>query len=193
MNKKSPSTSRRRSGEKHAAILTAAAGLAADVGYSSSTIELIASRAGVGKQTIYRWWPSKAALYLEAYKALVAPVAMPSAEHCCRDRLQGFLTTLFRQYGKTSAGIILRGLIGEMASDEEVRQAVMSGLLLERTSVLQDPIQEGLDSGELDSELKAHDLADVIIALIWKQLLIEPKKLNARFATQVVVMALGEA
>jgi len=107
--------------------------------------------------------------------------------------LQGFLTTLFRQYGKTSAGIILRGLIGEMASDEEVRQAVMSGLLLERTSVLQDPIQEGLDSGELDSELEAHDLADVIIALIWKQLLIEPKKLNARFATQVVVMALGEA
>ncbi|MFI7133685.1 TetR/AcrR family transcriptional regulator [Nonomuraea sp. NPDC050153] len=60
----------RRSERSRQAILTAARDLVSEVGYAKLTIEAIAARAGVGKQTIYRWWPSKGAVVLDAFLAL---------------------------------------------------------------------------------------------------------------------------
>ncbi|MEU7604799.1 TetR/AcrR family transcriptional regulator, partial [Streptomyces sp. NPDC041003] len=60
----------RRSDRSRRAILDAALTLVGEVGYNKLTIEAIAARAGVGKQTIYRWWPSKAAVLLDASLAL---------------------------------------------------------------------------------------------------------------------------
>ena len=57
----------RRSESSHRAIVAATQELLVEVGYRELTIEGVAARAGVGKQTIYRWWPSRAALALEAY------------------------------------------------------------------------------------------------------------------------------
>jgi AcrR family transcriptional regulator len=61
----------RRSERSRQAILTAATDLVGEVGYTKLTVEAIAARAGVGKQTIYRWWPDKGAVLLDAYLALV--------------------------------------------------------------------------------------------------------------------------
>jgi AcrR family transcriptional regulator len=61
----------RRNERSRQAILTATADLLGEVGYTRLTVEAIAARAGVGKQTIYRWWPDKGALVLDAYLALV--------------------------------------------------------------------------------------------------------------------------
>ncbi|MFD9424621.1 MULTISPECIES: TetR/AcrR family transcriptional regulator [unclassified Streptomyces] len=63
---KAPDSSR-RSDRSRRAIHDAALALVGEIGYGRTTIEGIAARAGVGKQTIYRWWPSKAAVLLEAY------------------------------------------------------------------------------------------------------------------------------
>ncbi|MFJ6697495.1 TetR/AcrR family transcriptional regulator [Streptomyces sp. NPDC091272] len=57
----------RRSDRSRRAIHDAALALVGELGYQKTTIEGIAARAGVGKQTIYRWWPSKAAVLLEAF------------------------------------------------------------------------------------------------------------------------------
>jgi AcrR family transcriptional regulator len=59
--------SSRRSDRSRRAIHDAALALVGEVGYPKTTIEGIAARAGVGKQTIYRWWPSKAAVLMEAF------------------------------------------------------------------------------------------------------------------------------
>lgn len=59
--------STRRSEKSRRAIYAAALSLVGEAGYAKTTIEGIAARAGVGKQTIYRWWPSKAAVLLEAF------------------------------------------------------------------------------------------------------------------------------
>jgi AcrR family transcriptional regulator len=61
----------RRSERSRQAILTATADLLGEVGYTKLAVEAIAARAGVGKQTIYRWWPDKGAVVLDAYLALV--------------------------------------------------------------------------------------------------------------------------
>jgi AcrR family transcriptional regulator len=60
----------RRSQASRAAILTAALDLVQEVGYARLSIEGIAARAGVGKQTIYRWWRSKGAVLLDSLLAL---------------------------------------------------------------------------------------------------------------------------
>jgi AcrR family transcriptional regulator len=59
--------SARRSERSRRAIYEAALALVGEIGYPKTTVEGIAARAGVGKQTIYRWWPSKAAVLLEAF------------------------------------------------------------------------------------------------------------------------------
>ncbi|WP_406149610.1 TetR/AcrR family transcriptional regulator [Streptomyces sp. NBC_01012] len=65
-SRKAPDPSR-RSDRSRRAICDAALALVGEVGYARTTIEGIAARAGVGKQTIYRWWPSKAAVLMEAF------------------------------------------------------------------------------------------------------------------------------
>ncbi|KQX53201.1 MULTISPECIES: TetR/AcrR family transcriptional regulator [unclassified Streptomyces] len=68
---KAPDASR-RSERSRSAIFAAALALVSENGYAKTTIEGIAARAGVGKQTIYRWWPSKAAVLLDAFLDLAA-------------------------------------------------------------------------------------------------------------------------
>ncbi|MFB7411959.1 TetR/AcrR family transcriptional regulator [Streptomyces sp. NPDC056202] len=68
---KAPDASR-RSERSRRAIFDAALALVSEAGYAKTTIEGIAARAGVGKQTIYRWWPSKAAVLLDAFLDLAA-------------------------------------------------------------------------------------------------------------------------
>ncbi|MBV2154297.1 TetR/AcrR family transcriptional regulator [Kitasatospora sp. SUK 42] len=59
----------RRSERARSAVLAAAYELVSEVGFGRLTIEAIAARAGVGKQTIYRWWPSKGAVVFDAFLA----------------------------------------------------------------------------------------------------------------------------
>ncbi|MBT2366389.1 TetR/AcrR family transcriptional regulator [Streptomyces sp. ISL-10] len=75
MTKAKAPDSSRRSERSRRAIYEAALALVGEVGYGRTTIEGIAARAGVGKQTIYRWWPSKAAVLLEAFLDLAEQAA----------------------------------------------------------------------------------------------------------------------
>ncbi|MFI9610436.1 TetR/AcrR family transcriptional regulator [Streptomyces sp. NPDC052023] len=80
MVKKPAPDSARRSEKSRRAIYDAALALVAEAGYPKTTIEGIAARAGVGKQTIYRWWSSKADVLLEAFLDLGAQAAEQAAE-----------------------------------------------------------------------------------------------------------------
>jgi AcrR family transcriptional regulator len=71
---------RRRSQESHHAILAATRELLEEVGYFRLTVEGVAARAGVGKTTVYRWWPSKSALVLEAVDAGAAVQPQPTGD-----------------------------------------------------------------------------------------------------------------
>ncbi|MBG0855836.1 TetR/AcrR family transcriptional regulator [Streptomyces spinoverrucosus] len=80
MVKKPTPDSTRRSEKSRRAIYDAALTLVGEVGYAKTTIEGIAARAGVGKQTIYRWWSSKADVLLEAFLDLSEQAAEQAAE-----------------------------------------------------------------------------------------------------------------
>ncbi|MGW2031865.1 MULTISPECIES: TetR/AcrR family transcriptional regulator [Streptomyces] len=70
----------RRSERSRRAIYAAALALVGEVGYPRTTVEAIAARAGVGKQTIYRWWSSKADVLLEAFLDLAGQAARASGQ-----------------------------------------------------------------------------------------------------------------
>nr|WP_042190811.1 TetR/AcrR family transcriptional regulator [Kibdelosporangium sp. MJ126-NF4]CEL19611.1 Transcriptional regulator, TetR family [Kibdelosporangium sp. MJ126-NF4]CTQ94589.1 Transcriptional regulator, TetR family [Kibdelosporangium sp. MJ126-NF4] len=70
MSQKATPDASRRSDSARRAILAAALDLVGKVGYAKLSIEGIATAAGVGKQTIYRWWPSKGALLFDAFLTL---------------------------------------------------------------------------------------------------------------------------
>jgi AcrR family transcriptional regulator len=69
----SKSSGSRRNADSHNAIIEATAELLATDGYVNFTIENVAAKAGVGKQTIYRWWGSKAELVLEVLRDRLLP------------------------------------------------------------------------------------------------------------------------
>ncbi|MGP4087184.1 TetR/AcrR family transcriptional regulator [Streptomyces sp. KR55] len=80
MAKKSAPDAARRSEKSRRAIYAAALELVGEVGYAKTTVEGIAARAGVGKQTIYRWWSSKADVLLEAFLDLAEQTAQDAGQ-----------------------------------------------------------------------------------------------------------------
>ncbi len=183
---------RRRSLEKHESIVRAAAEIADAIGYEKSTIEGMAERAGVGKQTIYRWWPSKAALYVETYRSLVADAPVHKVGDTCDAHLHRFLCWLFRRYKSTAAGKILVGLIAESTHNKQAADAVEQGLFLDRKYLLIEPIQKGIVDGEFDENFDVDSAAEIIVALIWKRLLTSPEGLTPTYSRFVLNTAFGE-
>src|SRR6478609_6813817 len=113
---------RRRSIRSHRAILSATNQLLAEVGYSALTIEGVAARAGVGKATVYRWWPSKGALTIEA---LVVNGSAPPTQDTADlradlidavDRVITLLTT-------STEGTTVAALTADMVGDPALAEA----------------------------------------------------------------------
>ena len=116
----SASTGRPRSEEAHKAILDATLELLAEVGFSALTVEGVATRAGVGKATIYRRWTSKLPLVVEAFGQL------PGFEEVDTGNLADDLKKLLRGYlqifNTTALAAVLPSLAGERSHNPELSQ-----------------------------------------------------------------------
>ena len=92
----------RRSEQSHKAILDATLKLLGSSGYVDFSIEKVANEAGVGKQTIYRWWPTRADLVLEVWRdRLLPPATRLDEKKTLREYLEQSLFTFGRQIGRT--------------------------------------------------------------------------------------------
>ena len=112
----------RRNPDSAEAILEAAEAVLIEAGYAGFSIEAVARRARAGKPTIYRWWPSKAALLLEVYQRQKR-VDIPDTGSLEQD-LVGFLINLFTHWRETSSGSVFKSLIAEAQSDETAAAAL---------------------------------------------------------------------
>ncbi len=110
----------RRSEASRRAILTAAFELVGEVGYARLTIEGIAARAGVGKQTIYRWWPSKGVVLFDAFLALSenpeGEVALPDTGDLDAD-LKLVLRATVAELADPAYDLPMRALTAAMLND----------------------------------------------------------------------------
>lgn len=180
---------RRRSDQSHQAILQASREELELVGYRAMTIEAIAARAGVGKKTIYRWWPSKAAVVLEALTAhteeYVPFVDTGSLE---RDLLTYFEHSFSGLQGKSATA--LSGLAAEAQLDPEFAREFQRLFIVPRKQELVELLQRGLRRGELAPDTNLEVLADLIYGAKWYRFLLYPAPLDDVFARDIVKLIL---
>jgi len=111
-----------RSETARMAILQATAALVARVGYDRTTVEGIAAEAGVGKQTIYRWWPSKSAVMLESLvEGVMLPhTFVPPDTGDIEADLASWLGAMAGFFQDPGNGSLLRSLITAAMDNEEI-------------------------------------------------------------------------
>jgi len=167
----------RRSEAKRRAVIEAARAVVTASGYAGATMERIAKQARVGKQTLYRWWPTKASLYVDCYADLVSPKAIAA------DSLDGLLKRLFHLYRTSEAGDILAGLIGDAANNEDARSAVSDGLVLGRWDIIAKTLDE--EQADIDT------VQEIVIGQVWRTLILDPARLDDAYAERLAAQALA--
>ncbi|WP_030859321.1 TetR/AcrR family transcriptional regulator [Streptomyces sp. NRRL S-37] len=147
----------RRSERSRRAIYDAALALVAEVGYPKTTIEGIASRAGVGKQTIYRWWSSKADVLLEAFLDLgeqaaqaagQAPYAFPDTGDLAAD-LKHVLRATVDELRDPALQAPYRALAAEGVVNEELGREFVAKLLEPQLQLYVERLRSAQDAGDV--------------------------------------------
>jgi AcrR family transcriptional regulator len=175
---------RQRCFATHEAILRAALYLLQKHGYRAITIEGIAGEARVGKQTIYRWWPSKAAVVLEAFGTFTqGRVNVPDSGNLCSD-LTCFLQATFNQLA-TECGPIVRGLMSEALLDPEFAVAFRELFIAKRRQIVLEILQHGVERGEIVAPCDFELIVDMLYGPMWYRLLNQHAPLDLNFAEQL--------
>jgi AcrR family transcriptional regulator len=151
---------RPRDARADAAILDAAVGVLAEQGVTGFTVDAVAARAGVGKATVYRRWPSRASLLLDtAHQMGLVPTAVDTGS--LRDDLLRILTELASKLRDTEAGRILPSVVAEAAVRPDMRD-VLAGFIHDRRQAPRDIIRRGVDRGELPAGTDVELLLDAL-------------------------------
>lgn len=168
----SPGPGRPRSEASRRAILSTALRLARRDGYESLTMDRIAAEAGVGKQTIYRWWRSKAEVTLDALRDL----ADEQIESVDTGRMDGDVEELLAQTfatSRTHPGLdrVLCALMGEAQRDPAFAALFREQLIEPRRKVLQAVLERAQQRGELPRSADLALLLDVVFGTMWYRML----------------------
>lgn len=183
----------RRSARARSAILAAAAALLEEVGWRGLTVDMIAARAGVGKQTIYRWWPSKASVVLEGVADLTSRrIPEPDTGAMHRDMVALLLT-----FAAVMADPRIRrawaGLVAEMQVNPDFARDFRAGFTAGRRAVFRRVLESGQARGELPPGAPLDLLADLLIGPVWYRILNDHAPFDADFVQALVAEVLGPA
>jgi AcrR family transcriptional regulator len=141
------------------AITNAALDLLAERGFQAATIEAIAERAGVGRNTIYRRWRSKEELIADALRELTTDVDW-SAED-----LYSLLLTWLRDFARTFSdplhGRLLVGVLGELQQNPVFADVYADRVVRPRREALLARLTEARERGELRSDADVELVADL--------------------------------
>jgi AcrR family transcriptional regulator len=162
-----PRSGRKRDEAARLAVLHAADDLLVEHGFGALTVEAIARQAGVAKQTIYRWWPSKVDILLDTLiedsgRQLPVPVEKPTAQSI-RDYLHGYVRFLTGD----PAGRVLLALIAEAQHDASTAERFHERYLGPRREQERDMIARGIEAGEIAPRLGPDAAIDALVGPIF--------------------------
>jgi AcrR family transcriptional regulator len=182
---------RPRSEAARQAILEAALGLVQAEGYAKVSVEGIATRAGVGKQTIYRWWPGKAQVILEALSTSAASDVEVPDTGSLREDLEVWLRSTFRAGRREPYRSVLPALMAAAQLDPDFAAVFRGEFLAERRRILQTMLERAHERGEWSSELRFETLLDVVFGVLWYRLLVRYSPLDKRLADELTDVILN--
>lgn len=174
MSQKSAPDASRRSETARRAILTAALDLVGKVGYAKLTIEGIATAAGVGKQTIYRWWPSKGAILFDAFLALTTDVqdgALPDTGDLAAD-LKLVLRATVDELADPAFDLPMRALHIEVVHDAALAADYVRRLDGPMRELKKDRLRSAQRAGQLRADVDLDVAVDILFGPVlnrWAQ------------------------
>ena len=183
-----PPTGRPRSEEAHKAILDATVELLAEVGFSGLTVEGVAQRAGVGKATIYRRWPSKLPLVVEAYGRLPGMEDVDTGR--LADDLKRMLQGYLEAFNRTPLSALLPSLAGERAHNVELAK-VFDPISVQRRLPLMRALERGVQRGEIAPDIDLDLAADLIVGPIAVGLFFKGGRIHPKMVGPMVDLALA--
>lgn len=157
-----------RNPDSEEAILAAAETILIEEGFSAFSIEAVARRAKAGKPTIYRWWPSKAALLLDVYHRQKQDMSVADSGDVRKD-LALFVKGLL-SFWQDNGGAVFRSVIAEAQSDPATLEALRN-YLLQRWQQTGDIIKRGQERGEIKPGIHPELLIEILSGFAWSRLL----------------------
>jgi AcrR family transcriptional regulator len=180
----------RRSERSRQAILTAAADLVGDLGYSKLTVEAIAARAGVGKQTIYRWWPDKGAVLLDAYLALVGAdqeLTFPNSGDLEAD-LRLVLGSMADSLADPGFEQRYRALLAAIQDDPRLAAALLDRLLRPWLAATTQRLRAAQQARQIRNEVDLEVAAELLYGPVYYRWLLRTGPLSRRYVDAVVAI-----
>lgn len=180
-----------RSPDAQAAILDAASAILEENGYEAFSIEAVARRAGAGKPTIYRWWPSKVALLLDVYDRVKGRLlAVPDTGDLEKD-LVVFYRGLWRLWRGTVCGCAFRSMIAESQANVESLRALRERFVPMRDRVVVTLLSRAAQRGEIAAGVDLAAAADLIGGFSWYRLLTDQIDDDEAVASAMALMVRG--
>lgn len=189
-----PSTAvqhRRRGATLEDAILKATYAELSEVGYTAFSVESVAARAQTGKASIYRRWPSKQLLVMDALCQW-----LPTPEQCGLDRMwDESMTTedALRQIAQSICGVLkspagraMRAIKCEALGDPELARAIDERFQAPRRAALLGLLQRGVERGEVRPEAVSPLIADVLPAVLTHRVLLQGEQIEESDVTDIV-------
>jgi AcrR family transcriptional regulator len=185
-----PRRGRPRSEKARRAIMQAAADLLLDQGMAQVSMDVVAERAGVSKATIYRWWPSKERLALDALLEWAATGSPPRDTGTLRGDVLALVRPWVREIRRRPFGRVIAGLVSEAQSNPDFASEYRRHFVEQRREPMRAAFARAIDRGEAPADLDVDVALDLIYGPLYHRLLHGHAPLTDRFAQAVVDLAL---
>jgi AcrR family transcriptional regulator len=148
------------------------------------TMEGIAEKANVGKPTLYKWWPSKAALVMAVLQERLVPKPEPISARTSEAAVRAHMHRIVRAFNGMF-GKVFADLIAEGQSDPSLLTELYERHLGQRRNALVIEIERGKQAGEFYAEVDSELLVDSLIGPIYYRLLMKTAPLTEAYVDQL--------
>lgn len=180
---------RPRDEEARSRILQAALEILEKTCFDNATVDAIAERAGASKATIYRWWPNKAAVFIEAMReAAAVELPFPDTGDLAKDirlQLHNFVKLLSGRRGRT-----FKAFLGAAQNDPAVAEAYRELWIKPRRAQAREAFERHRAAGRLPASVDLEVLIDILYGPFYFRLMAGHRPLSAEAADAVADLAL---
>ncbi|MBC9003803.1 TetR/AcrR family transcriptional regulator [Micromonospora aurantiaca (nom. illeg.)] len=176
----------RRNEQSRRAILAAALELLAETGYPALTVEAIAARAGVGKQTIYRWWRGKGAVILDALADdMPEVIALPDTGDLRAD-LREVLRATVAEFADPRLSATTRAVTIETLADEELADQARDRLLRPQLNAIRVRLEAAREAGQVRPDAPLDQVVELLFGPLYHRWLLRNGPLTDDYADGIV-------